>query len=200
MIFDHLGKKIDGVPKHDLFHIAVLLHDIGKWARKVKLVDGIQKADYSFHEDIGASIVAGNHDFQEVNKFLNNNLSIDQINYIASCVSKHYELGKLRSAFKKQALAYDLETPKKTEFSNAIAEIVRANQNYKVEIGLFFLIDNLGKTTHYFRYSTMLDSEVLSGQVKKFMLENNKPEILRDAYLETPVTYLVGNCFLESLL
>lgn len=196
----HFDELIGEKSKRELFHASVLLHDIGKWNRKIKLVDNQVKPDYSDHEKIGSDIVLGYHDSKEVNHFLKQILSQPQIEYIADCVATHYELGHIRKIVKQSEIKYDIDTPKSELFINSVKHIKNKFPHLFVEIGVYFLIDNLGKTSKYFVLNENNSTQNIEVVIDDYMKKNKIPEILREAYLETPIAFAIGNSYLNIVI
>lgn len=145
----HFKEKIDGITKEDLFVLAILLHDIGKFAKEWK------NGKYSMKNHAGISRELILDEKGGIYKNLKDTLKLTQaqINYIATVAGIHYELGEVRSQAGEGELGYSLAFVRSDAFKkgiDAVKDRIKKYdvnfETYKVEIGVFFLIDSLGKT------------------------------------------------------
>lgn len=145
----HFDEKVDGITKEDLFVLAILLHDIGKFAKEWK------NGKYSMknHAEISRELILDKEG--SIYRYLKETLGLtpDQIKYIATVAGIHYELGEVRSQAGEGVLGYSLAFVRSDAFKKGVDavkdRIKKYNikfETYKVEIGVFFLVDSLGKT------------------------------------------------------
>ncbi len=142
-----LTEQIDGRSKDELFKIAAILHDLGKFDRLFKVKDGTETnlpthtgheakaADYILNDDYVHNLLA--HDY---------GLTEDQIKYIAECTRLHYELGKIRKVAKQSEEGYTLAFAKTDKCKEACKEIANQFPDFKVEVGILFMCDSMAKT------------------------------------------------------
>lgn len=138
----YLDEEIDGIKKKDLFIMAIILHDTGKFkVRTMNKKKGLIKYSFKPHEKASGEII----------RTLKNTLMKDffltepQIEYIARCAELHFELGLLRYKGKDSKTGFNREFIKSEVFKNTVLEFISKNPDFKWEIGLFFLSDTLGK-------------------------------------------------------
>ncbi|MFH1838396.1 MAG: HD domain-containing protein [Candidatus Kuenenbacteria bacterium] len=141
-VTQYMSEQIDGVSKDQLLSIAILFHDLGKFAvRETK-----EGGTFSFkkHEIASGKIIRT----QKFSKMIKQEyrLTDTQIEYIARCAELHYELGIMRDEAKKTEAGYTLSFIESNAYKNCIKNIMEANKGFELEIGLLYLADFLGKT------------------------------------------------------
>lgn len=138
--------KIDGITKHDLIKIGIILHDIGKFARNLKNENGKIEHNFYGHEAISENLIILKDSY--IHDLLKNtlNLTIHQIDYIGRIAGLHFELGKSRDTAIKLALGYSIAFSKTEECEQSCLYIASKYPDFKEEIGILFLCDSLGKT------------------------------------------------------
>ncbi|EDK72757.1 metal dependent phosphohydrolase [candidate division TM7 genomosp. GTL1] len=129
----NLAKTIDNTPKAELLRVAALLHDVGKFTARVP-------GSFRGHEAHSGRIIRTELT-EQLKKF---KFTEKQIEYIATCTELHYELGKIRRSARLSE-GYTMDFLKSHEFKQAAEETLRARPEFALEIGLFFLADNLSK-------------------------------------------------------
>ncbi len=178
--FDEL---IDGKDKKQLFKLAMVFHDIGKFARTFK-EDG--SPEYEGHEAKSEEILRTDEELQ--NYFKENlGLSDNQIEYIAIVAGLHFELGKVRKIAKESPEKYTLSFSKSEKFKETSAQIIKENPEFAVEIGIAFLVDTLGKT------SSIPNPE----EISEDFLQDSK---MKDSLAQVPVTMAVSREYLMQAL
>lgn len=159
-IQERLDEKIDGESKGDLLDIALLLHDLGKFAVRRMQWEG-EKLIYRFsgHEKKSGEIIRS--DFV-AGKLKNYGLTMAQIEYIARLAECHYELSRVREDYSGE---FNLEYVNSSVAQKKLAELKSANRDVDLEIGLIFVADTLGKGPYH--AITMEEAETIadSGQV-----------------------------------
>lgn len=126
--------------KWDLLLVTCILHDLGKWAGRTKTASGAY--NFKGHEAISEQLIRHNPHIRQF--LLDVRLTTEQIDYIASVASLHYELGKLRQIGYQQG-EFDLAFLRSDLFRVGCEAITRQYGNYAREIGLIFLADSLAK-------------------------------------------------------
>lgn len=136
-----MSEKIDGLTKNDLFGIAIIFHDLGKFMTR----DLKRPKKYFRHEIASGRLIKTPGFSNELIKRYN--LTKPQIEYIAHCTSLHYELGKVRvGAQMEKNIEYNLDFVESKLFSKLAEEIKIEHPDLQLEIGLLFLADSLAKT------------------------------------------------------
>lgn len=141
-ITKYFDELIDGKSKKQIFKLALVFHDIGKFARTFK-EDG--SPEYEGHESKSEEIIRTDSELQ--NYFKGElGLSENQIDYISRVAGLHFELGKLRKVAKESEDKYTFSFSKSKKMQETSEQIISENPDFAVEIGIAFLVDSLGKT------------------------------------------------------
>lgn len=135
-----LDELIDGQPKRDLLRAALLTHDLGKFSGRKANADGrfsFRGHERASGEAIRSPLMAG---YLTARGF-----SPVHIEYLARCAELHYELGHVHTYAKQREDGYTADFAR-SPLSIALAEdVLTANPEFALEIGLLFLADNLSK-------------------------------------------------------
>ena len=143
-ILSHMKKEIDNIEKLDLFVISMVLHDIGKYLT-IDIItrdDGSEFYKFKDHEKASGNIIRDKEFADKLKKY---GLTLNQMEYIARTAELHFELGILRKKVKETEGGFTLECVKNPLIEEMCRKIISDNEDFKFEIGIFFLIDNLGK-------------------------------------------------------
>ena len=141
----YLEEEIDGVKRRELIRIALILHDVGKFEKGIIRDEqgNFKKFDFNNHEQISERII-----LTKLKPRLESyGLTENQIKYIASCAGHHYELGLIRKKAKKEE-GFNLKYVRGGKFEKDVKELLEEHpelKNLKIEMGLMYLVDNLGK-------------------------------------------------------
>jgi hypothetical protein len=130
-----LRETIDGVSKRDLLRIAILLHDIGKFATRTQ---GKYRFHFQHHESASGQIIREQLNLERFG------LTQAQIEYVALTAEDHFVLALLRKRAREQG-GYDVPYIHSRQFSDHCQEIKQAHLDDFVEIGVLFLGDSLAK-------------------------------------------------------
>ncbi|MFC1810598.1 hypothetical protein ACFLZH_03800, partial [Patescibacteria group bacterium] len=195
-----LSEDIDGRSKDELFRIAAILHDLGKFDRLFKVKDGketnlpthtgheAKAADYILNDEYVHNLLA--HDY---------GLTEDQIKYVAECTRLHYELGKIRKVAKKTEEGYTLAFSKTDKCKDACKEIADQFPNFKVEVGILFMCDSMAKTDIVVKGETDEEIEAQSDDIKQILDQRGlNPKLIR-AVLQRPVNNAMAKAYFKVL-
>jgi diamine N-acetyltransferase len=178
--FDEL---IEGKSKKQLFELALVFHDIGKFARTFE-ENG--SPEYEGHEAKSEEIIRTDEELQ--NYFKENlGLSDKQIDYIAKVAGLHFELGKVRKIAKGSPEKYTLNFAKSEKMKETSSQIISENPDFAVEIGIAFLVDTLGKT------KAINNPEEITEEI----LNTSK---MKEAIHQIPVNIAVAKEYLKQVL
>jgi hypothetical protein len=130
-----LAEKVDGATKGSLLEIAILLHDIGKYAAR-RL--GRHRFHFTHHEILSGKII------REELQLESRGLSSAQIDYIALTAQDHFVLGLVRRRAREEG-AYDEAYASSRSFAELVTQIVADHPQDYLEIGVLFLGDSLAK-------------------------------------------------------
>ena len=192
-----LSEEIDGRTKAELFQISLPLHDLGKFASRVVRRGKSKKRVHTGHEAKSEQIIRENEQVQ--NLLQQHGLTEKQINYIATCVGLHYELGKMRGEAKKSKFGYSIAFAESKKCERSCKEIARENPEFQTEIGLYYSADSLAKTN--IRIEAQTDEEIKAQTAKAQQLvdEQSPNPRLAAAVTQLPVNTAVAKKYLESI-
>ena len=132
-----LQQRVDGASKRELMRIAILLHDIGKFAVRTR---GPYRFHFSGHEAISGNIIRSELDLARFD------LTPGQIEYIARTAEDHFVLALVRK-WAKEVDGYDLAFTVSQAFAEVACDIKSRHPDDYVEVGVLFLGDSLAKST-----------------------------------------------------
>ncbi|MEW5956617.1 MAG: hypothetical protein AB1801_02755 [Chloroflexota bacterium] len=124
----------------ELLLIACVVHDLGKWAGRI--ADGSGAYSFKGHEAISERLIRDDPLVRQC--LFEVQLLPAHLDYVASVVGLHYELGKLRRLAYQQR-NFDLAFLESDLFRNECEAIIQHHRAYAREIGLIFLTDSLAK-------------------------------------------------------
>jgi HD domain len=130
-----LSVEVDGVRKRDLLEIAILLHDVGKFAARTR---GTKRFHFAGHERSSAEIIRQDLDLQD------RGLHADHIEYIARTAGDHFVLALVRKRAREQG-EYDMQFLRSDRFSCIVDHVKSEHPDDFVELGVLFLGDSLAK-------------------------------------------------------
>ena len=146
-----LSREVDGVPRGGLLSLAMLFHDLGKFTARTitERSDGTISRSFAGHEAHSGKIVRGELPADGralVHRTLKaQGLSDAQIEYIAICAERHFELAQARHARATASDTHMAALTKTEAYLAALREIKDRNEPFALEVGLLFLADNLSK-------------------------------------------------------
>jgi hypothetical protein len=194
----HMSEQIDGKSKAELLLISIAFHDLGKFARRFKEIDGRLKPDYDGHEAKSQELILRE---QRIKKLLEDYaLTNAQIEYIARCAGVHYELGKMRSKAKESEMGYSIAFTRSNEFLSACKEITDMFCDLRVEIGVLFLCDSLAKTDIRIAAENDADIGKQNEWIKHTMQYQNLNPALMGAIRQGPVNIAVAKRYLQNIV
>jgi hypothetical protein len=160
LVEEHMNEEIDGRKKSDLFDLAIVLHDIGKFATR-KIIEKGDKNIINFpeHAEASGKIIRSPGMVKHfIKKY---GLTEVQIEYIARCAELHYKLDYLRKNFKKKEMLRiaDFQVPR---YRGEVERIMDECNGYELEVGLIYWADTLGKTD--IRVDGRTDKEVFENE------------------------------------
>lgn len=193
-----LQERIDGVTKLELLKISIIFHDIGKFARNFEESNGIIEHNFYGHEALSEKLINEN-DF--VHSLLKDTFSITeaQIKYIARCAGLHFELGKARNSARASSQGYSISFANSAQCKESCNEIATNFPEFKEEIGILFLCDNLAKTN--IRIDVDNDDDILNKTqyIENILLERKLNPHLISAIKQLPVSIAIARKYLDSI-
>ncbi len=196
-VISHMAEKIDGKTKDELFEIAIMLHDLGKFiSRKAKKAnDATAGFMFNKHEKASGEIIRGTKFNSKLKEEYG--LSDGQIEYIARCAELHYILGKIRKQEKDSSNGYTVDFANGAFFHQKAKEMIDKYKEYALEIGLFFLADSLGKTEIHISTSNNEDSKSQDDAIKQTLLDRGLNLKLFKSVKEIPISVAVAENYLK---
>lgn len=172
-----LSERIGWINKKTLFEISILFHDLGK---VVCLHDTAKNRQ---HEAASAKLL-DNHFLQ--GKLMATGLEEEHLNYIRRCVEMHDAVGKrVRDILKdrgKLTPSYLREDMTKELCVN----LIREHSDVKLEMGIFFICDSLGKFGRSIQAETLVD----------YGLSKD----LKFGIMQQPINFILGQIYLQESL
>jgi hypothetical protein len=196
-INEKLDETIDGKSKKELLEFAIILHDIGKFQRSFKIINGEKVPDYERHEDKSEKIILDKS--KGIYPLLKSEFQLTdyQIYYIAKCAGLHYELGKIRRIAYDEGGGFSFSYINSLSCESNLKDLQLKHKLFNIEIGILFLCDNLAKTN--IRIEVESDEEIVlkTDEINRIItMQKLHPNLIR-AVKQLPVSmYLVYKYFL----
>jgi HD domain len=130
-----LASPVDGVARWDLLRVAILLHDIGKFAARTYSQSGFH---FARHERLSGEIIRRELDLARFG------LTPAQIGYVARTAEDHFVLAVVRKQA-REIRTYDERFVGSQEFSDMSRRVMSEHPDDYVEIAVLFLGDSLAK-------------------------------------------------------
>lgn len=195
MVMKMLMEKIDGLSKKTLFCLATILHDIGKFTvRRIKIKDGVWDHSFKGHDQASAELIKNS--WLNVVLIKQYGLTEAQIEYVSLVAGRHFELGKLRKVAKDSPAGYNRKFLESDLCREVMREIIKSDERIAVEIGLFFVIDTLGKME--VRIEDENNQNEIS-RVRRALEKNNLHPNLLKAVRQMPVSLELARRYLLLL-
>lgn len=190
-----LSEEIQGAPKAALLQIASLLHDLGKFTTRAleRQDNGTLLARFVGHEADSGTIVRT--DLKNALHKLG--LRERQIEYVARCTEHHFDLGKARQVAIDNG-GYTLAFARSETFKKVAQDMIKANPELALEVGLMFIADSLSKTRVMATADTDegIDTQraALEQEIQQKVLD---PRLINQA-LQQPVNIEIGKQYLQT--
>jgi len=138
-----LKERVDNNTKTDLLRLALVLHDVGKFAvRYLQWRDGELIYRFQGHEKASGEVIR-----TDLRARLREwGLTEDEVEYVARLAEKHYELARVREDYEGQ---YDWDYVQSASATAKLGELRDEHLDIDIEIGLMFLADSLAKTKYH---------------------------------------------------
>lgn len=189
-----LDEKLGDKSKDWLFQIAIWLHDVGKFNARKATYDGVEwRHSFLGHEKQSGILVRT----KLIRNFLEGEYGLDeqQVEYVASLAEKHFELGMVRNYAKKSDYSFSEEFVNSKIGSEKLWQIIEQNGDLAWEIGIFYLIDSLGKMEFRLDENETIDEKFIQNMV----LAKRCDENLVVAVKQLPVNLLLARKYLDLL-
>jgi len=186
-----LQEKIGEVNKKTLLEISILLHDLGK-------INCLYKnSENREHEIVSAYLVDA--------EFLRNKLSAmglekDHREYIRRYIETHDVIGKrIRDELKHKG-KLNLEYIDSDEVKIMCKNLSREYSDVKLEIGVFFICDSLGKLNAGINPETDLQTVESERKIIEVIKNKRLYEELRFGVMQQPVNLKLGQTYLNEVI
>jgi hypothetical protein len=195
----HLREEgIDGMSKWGLLGIAIVAHDYGKFTER-QYTETSKGPMFGFreHEAESGVIVRAWHE-----RFAWLGLTDRQIEYVARCAELHFELGKLRLAAQQSGSGYTITYTTTPAFKSKAQSISESYTDFRREIGIMFLADNLAKTDVLIGLNALTDkdNEALYASMEKDIVTRGLSRALIPAARQVAVNIAVGTEYLNLVV
>ena len=188
LIKEQLNKEIDNIKKELLLNISIIFHDLGKI---ICLEDNRINRE---HEVASVKLLEESFLNRRLERYT---LSKNQIDYIKRVIGTHDVLGKeLRDKLKEEGLL-NIKFLENSEVSKICKEISSKYSDVKLEVGIFFLCDLLGKTEFWDYFQE--DSITPNRKIDCILTEKNLPPQLKKAINQLPLNIKLAEIYLKNI-
>jgi hypothetical protein len=181
----------------ELFEVSIPLHDLGKFTRRHAIFNGKLLPDYTAHEALSRIIILSNMFIR--NTLRSHGLSDIEVAHVGELAGLHFELGKIRDVA-KQSNGYTIEFAKSPKAIITYKEIASRYPAYATEIGLWFLVDSMGKMSLRLEAENDLEREAAREQKLREIREAGIEPALINAVIQYPTNVHVGREYLRQVL
>ncbi len=195
----YLDKKIDGISKKDLLLLSIPFHDLGKLAgRFFKEEKGKLSTCFIGHEALSEALI---REVPEIQQFFHSQgLTDSQIDYIARCAGLHYELGKIRdNIYWEEGCGFTIAFAQSQQCKDYCLACIEEHPDFKVEMGVLYLCDNLAKTDIILDVSTDEEIEAKSDDVARMVADLNLHPNLSSAIKQIPISIVFVRTYLTLI-
>ena len=178
----------------ELLEISIPLHDLGKFQRRHYWQSGVPFPDYVGHENLSKTIVMTNSTVRQT--LIDAGLEESDIQHVADLAGLHFELGKVRDVA-RQHQGYTIAFSKSPEARQIFHDLVAQYPSYALEIGLWYIIDSMGKIS--LRCDASSDHELLAmrpEREKDLSSHGLRPSLI-NALMQYPVNMHVAREYLR---
>ena len=201
-----LGEKVaaylsqrtpSGWSRGELLEVSIPVHDLGKFSRTHYWKDGKAYPDYVGHEALSERIVLTQNTVKEI--LASGGLTPADIAHVAALAGLHFELGKVRDVARSRG-GYNLAFSKSVSAREIFDELQARHPEYAPEIGLWYIVDSMGKIS--LRCDADTD-EALSAsrpQREAEIASSGLRPTLVNALMQFPVNLHVAREYLQEVL
>lgn len=198
LVDEYLKEKIKDKTKAELLELSIVFHDIGKFEkRKISYKeDGSFSYSFKGHEESSYEILKTDIFVNWFKKELG--MSEDQIEYVAQCCKKHFELGKARGLGKKSEFGFTFKFLESKDFHDYLEKIYLENKSFALEVGLLFMADTWAKTEVHIDAESDECLERQHEKIVKLVKENNWKEEWVFLIKRFPVNIKLAEIYLKK--
>jgi hypothetical protein len=193
-----LSTKDEGAwSRGELLEISIPLHDLGKFQRRHSWQNGVPFPDYVGHENLSKTIVLTNSTVRQT--LIDAGLDESDIQRVAELSGLHFELGKVRDVA-RQHQGYTIAFSKSPEARQIFHDLVAQYPSYALEIGLWYIIDSMGKIS--LRCDASSDHELLAMRPEREedLSSHGLRSSLINALMQYPVNMHVAHEYLRVVV
>ncbi len=197
-VTEHMDERIGNRTKWELVEISVPLHDLGKFVeRQVREKKGKQaKWNYVGHEKKSGEIVRWPAFTDMLQREYG--LTREQIEYVAQCVERHYELANIRDAAIQSKKGFSLEFVESDDFARASEKLAGNFKEFEPELGIYYLADSLAKTDVRITAERDEDIPPQEPMILQTLSERGLSPKLANAVKQNPVSIASARKFLQT--
>lgn len=186
----YLSGTIDGIDKRTLLGVSTIPHDLGK------IICLHSKEANREHELASLSLFDSNHISGRLREY---GLNDEHLKYIRRCVETHDVFGKEIRDELKHSGKLTLEYSTNENVREMCRELARKYSDTKLEMGLFFICDSLGKLD--MKIEAKDDTQIAESEqkIKNHLSVSGLPEELRFGIMQMPVNLSIGRTYLEEV-
>lgn len=196
-VMSHMDERIGDKTKWELMQISTPLHDLGKFAKRQVYHNKRKKLEWSYdeHEQKSGEIVR----FPAFTGMLRDEygLTREQIEYVAQCAERHYELAYIRDKAKTSQEGFTLKFIHGDTFEEPADELMKKFKGYEPELGLYYLADSLAKVEVHIPAETDEDIVAQESVIQDKIQELGLDPKLAGAIRQNPVSVASAKRFLQ---
>ncbi len=178
-IKEYLNAEINGCEKRKLLEIGILVHDLGK----IVLVG--DKRVHRNHERESESIILKLKELRSLSK--------EQLDYVLRCVNSHDVIGKEIRDYLVEKNKFNLEFLNSDKIKKILDPIIRKNSDVKIEIGVFYLCDSLGKT------NIIIEDYTDEKNIIEILKKRKLPLELKNGIMQLPLNIKLAEVYLKNI-
>lgn len=194
----HLSQRTpSGWSRGELLEVSIPVHDLGKFSRSHYWKDGKAYPDYVGHEALSEKIVLTQNTVKEI--LASGGLTQADIAHVAALAGLHFELGKVRDVARSQG-GYNLAFAKSVSAREIFDELQARHPTYAPEIGLWYIVDSMGKIS--LRCDADTDEALAASRPQReaeIALSGLRPTLV-NALMQFPVNLHVAREYLKAVL
>lgn len=194
----HLSQRTpSGWSRGELLEVSIPVHDLGKFSRSHYWKDGKAYPDYVGHEALSEKIVLTQNTVKEI--LASGGLTQADIAHVAALAGLHFELGKVRDVARSQG-GYNLAFSKSVSAREIFDELQARHPKYAPEIGLWYIVDSMGKIS--LRCDADTDEALAASRPQREaeIASSGLRPTLVNALMQFPVNLHVAREYLKAVL
>jgi hypothetical protein len=195
-----MSEQIDGRTKGELFRLVAPVHDLGKFTTRTIRADVVVGLDRDFdfkgHEAASGRIIRQPEFSGKLQA--DYGLTQSQIEYVAACAERHYDLAHVRDAAIGASGGFSIAFTHSPEFRDGADRLMDKHPGFQLELGLLYLADSLAKNE--IRTLAKTDAEIAASDVeaRRMIAERGLNPVLVGGAKQLPVNVAMVERYLKS--